>query len=130
MKVVLVVDDDILNRITLNHMLGKNGYEVRLACNGSEALEILATEPIPDAILTDIEMPVMDGRALLHAFRQDERWQNSKIPVIALTAHSLPQDREALLLAGFDALLGKPVEREVLMSTLQSFWPSQSEGTE
>ncbi|MFV0348619.1 MAG: response regulator [Halodesulfovibrio sp.] len=115
-SVALVVDDDMLNRITLNHMLSKAGYTVHLATNGMEAITLLDNGLQADVILTDIEMPVMNGRQLLVALR--ERSGHKHVPVVALTAHSPAMQATAFLTGEFDALVEKPIEKTVLLDTL------------
>lgn len=116
MPVALVVDDDMLNRITVNHMLSKAGYSVHLAAEGLEALALLNDGLEPDVVLTDIEMPVMNGRLLLSALRQ--RDSQKHLPVIALTAHSPSMESATPLAEGFDALVEKPIEKAELLETL------------
>jgi CheY-like chemotaxis protein len=115
-SVALVVDDDMLNRITVNHMLSKAGYSVQLAANGKEAISLLDNGLQPDVILTDIEMPVMNGRQLLAALR--ERSGQRDVPVIALTAHSPSMPSAESTTGSFNALVEKPIEKAELLETL------------
>jgi CheY-like chemotaxis protein len=80
---VLVVDDEPSVRGALRKALTRSGYQVTLAADGREALELVASGPPPDVIVLDLMMPVMTGFEVLSAMRVNERW--AKIPVIVLT---------------------------------------------
>jgi CheY-like chemotaxis protein len=88
----------------------------RLAANGREALEWLAQEPF-DLILMDCQMPEMDGFEATRRIRDQK--STAHIPIIALTANALPEDREACLQAGMDDYLPKPFKPEALRAMLE-----------
>jgi CheY-like chemotaxis protein len=117
MKKILLVDDLALNREMLAARLSKRGFEVILASNGQEALDLVSAQK-PDLILMDMEMPVMDGREATRRLKADKVHQ--KIPVIALTSNSLPGDREMSLEAGCDDYDTKPVDFPRLLEKIQS----------
>jgi two-component system, cell cycle response regulator DivK len=102
---ILLVDDHEDNRVALMMVLQREGYRVLEAENGREAVRV-AREELPDLVLMDLAMPVMDGRAALRALREDPR--TAQIPVVALTAMALSVDRERLRGEGFESLLVKP----------------------
>lgn len=114
-KHILVVDDARDNRILLERMLSLAGAFVDLAPSGPEALR-MAAERVYDAVLMDIQMPEMDGIRTTESLRQDGYTK----PVIALTAHAMPADRERCLSSGFDAFVVKPVRRDFLLATLRA----------
>lgn len=122
MSTVLVVDDDIINRLTLKHMLQKAGHAVILAEQGEVALNLLQSGIQPDIILMDIEMPVLNGRQAVCILKNDPVLQNTiAAPVIALTAHTLASDKKAFLNDGFDAILCKPIDEKELLSMLDVY---------
>jgi CheY-like chemotaxis protein len=120
---VLVVDDNVINRRVAHHQLARLGYRVIEAENGREALTRAATSA-PAAILMDIEMPVMDGYEATRRLRDSER--GVRVPVIALTAHAIAGYRERVIRAGMDDYLTKPLRREELGAALRRFLPAAS----
>ncbi len=116
---ILVVDDNVINRRVAHHQLARLGYRVIEADNGRDALSRAAVSA-PAAILMDIEMPVMDGYEATRRLRDSERG-GARVPVIALTAHAIAGYRERVLRAGMDDYLTKPLRREELDATLRRF---------
>ena len=116
---VLAVEDDALNRAVLFEMLKviAPGLEVTFVVDGVEAIEALKAQDFA-LILTDINMPRMDGKELLSAIRAEV---GEKIPVIAITALAVMGDREKLLTMGFDDYVSKPIDMRVLQTTLERF---------
>jgi two-component system, cell cycle response regulator DivK len=102
---ILLVDDfeDALE--IYSTYLGSYGYRVVMARDGAEALTAAERET-PGIILLDLRMPVMDGTSTLKKLRQDPRFVG--VPVVALTAHALDDERAAALSAGFDLVVSKP----------------------
>jgi two-component system chemotaxis sensor kinase CheA len=103
-KVILVVDDSITTRTLEKSILEAHGYEVRLSVDGRDALSQLRTE-LPDVVVSDIEMPHMDGFELLRAMKEDKRLTN--VPVILVTSRSDTKDRERGMTLGADAYVVK-----------------------
>lgn len=106
---VLLAEDSRVNRKVAGRMLQKLGCSVRAAADGDEALRMLETETF-DIVLMDVQMPGKDGIEVTALLRSPE-WtgRNGDVPVIAMTAHALPGDREKCLAAGMDDYLPKPV---------------------
>lgn len=119
---VLLVDDSLLNQEVVRDMLESAGMRVRLAGNGSEALDTIFQNP-PDCVLMDCQMPVMDGYEATRRLRQDVRFHN--LLIIALTANALPSEREHCQKAGMDGYIAKPVKSEDLFATLASLVPAR-----
>jgi CheY-like chemotaxis protein len=119
---VLVVDDDAEIRQVLTQCLELDGYHVSLACNGQEALEFLKAGPVPDMILLDLMMPVMDGRHFRVEQRKDPAL--AAIPTVILSAE--PQTRHWALLMGAAGYLEKPVGLESLLATVAQHAASTS----
>ncbi len=118
MPTVLVVDDSPVIRRVMCVTLEKNGYEVELAEDGLEAIEILDD---PDSeinvIFADINMPVMDGIAMLKEIRQNEKFQH--LPVVMLTAIGEERNRDIALREGANTILTKPSSSSEIIATLQ-----------
>ena len=104
-RTILLADDHEDNRLALLTVLAREGYRTLGAANGQEAVQV-AREHLPDLILMDLAMPVMDGRAAMQRLRADER--TARIPIVVLTAMALSVDRDRLVAEGFDGLLVKP----------------------
>lgn len=116
---VLLVEDDRLNQLFLRRLLEKLGHTVVVAGNGREAVELHGTHTF-DCILMDIQMPVMSGVEATEAIRRTEaEARGTRIPIIAVTAHTLPGDRQRFLEAGMDECVGKPVLVGKLLQVLQ-----------
>lgn len=105
-KTVLLADDHEDNRTALLLVLERDGYRVLGAENGREAVE-MAREHLPDLVVMDLAMPVMDGREATRLLKEDERTRH--IPVVMLTAMALSIDREQLRGEGFEGVLIKPL---------------------
>ncbi len=116
--VILVVDDEEMQRKMLSKILGALGYAVLEAEDGRVAVE-LARLRRPDLILMDIQLPVMDGLAATRRLKDDP--QTQAIPVIALTALAMAGDRERALAAGCDDYLAKPIMLESLVAKLNEW---------
>jgi len=115
---VLVAEDNTTNRIIAIKMLEKLGHVAEAAGNGREAIDSLRRMPY-DLVLMDCQMPIMDGFEATRVIRDPgSRVRNSRIPIIALTAHALKGDRELCLDAGMDDYLSKPVNPRDLAAAL------------
>lgn len=110
---ILVIDDSPDNQVLLSRMLGSSGANVTVAENGEKALQIVSTNTF-DLILTDIQMPGKDG----YQTTREIRANGFKGPIIALTAHALPEEREKCLEAGCDEHLAKPISRAALIESV------------
>jgi PAS domain S-box-containing protein len=112
---VLLVEDDAVNRIGGRRLLEKLGCSVVEATNGQEAVDAFAREPF-DCVFMDVQMPVMDG---VEATRRIREAGGSTVPIIAMTAYALREDRERFLAAGMDDYVPKPVEAEILREIME-----------
>jgi len=115
---VMVVDDSLTVRKITSRLLNREGYEVVLAKDGVDALEQLI-EVMPDVILSDIEMPRMDGFDLLHNIRSDERLKH--LPVIMITSRTADKHRNYAAEIGADHYLGKPYDEELLLGLVAGY---------
>jgi CheY-like chemotaxis protein len=126
-KTVLVVEDDVRHIFALSSVLEPRGAKLRIARNGREALEALEragreSAAGVDLVLMDIMMPEMDGLTATREIRKRAEWK--KLPVIALTAKAMPDDREKCLEAGANDYVAKPLDVEKLVS-LMRLWVSK-----
>ena len=112
---VLLVEDNAINRELALDLLSQAGIVVGVACDGREALEILARESF-DCVLMDCQMPVMDGYAATRALRQQPHLK--KLPVIAMTANAMVGDREKVLAAGMNDHIAKPIKVDEAFATI------------
>lgn len=99
-------------------MLEKHGYETFLAMNGRDGVNA-ATKQMPDLIIMDLAMPEMDGWTATKIIKDDEK--TSSIPLIALTAHALPGDRQRVMDAGCDEYITKPMDLNDLVEAVK-YW--------
>lgn len=117
---ILLAEDNETNIATFNSYLQACGYRVLLARNGLEAIQ-MTRQHNPDLILMDIQMPEMDGLEAMQRIRSESEWQH--IPIIALTALAMPNDRERCLEAGAVEYLTKPISLKRLMSIVARYIP-------
>lgn len=116
-KHLLIVDDDLRNTFALSAALKKYGFKIEIADNGQMALDKLDEQPDTDLVLMDIMMPVMDGYEAMTALRKDARFEN--LPVIALTAKAMPEDRRKCIDAGASDYLAKPIDMDRLLAVMR-----------
>ena len=113
---ILIVEDNEINIITISGYLQAKGYRLIVAKNGQEAIALTKAH-LPDLILMDIQMPVMDGLEAIQQIRLDPDLVN--IPIIAMTALAMTGDRERCIQAGADEYVTKPVKLKQLTNTIQ-----------
>jgi CheY-like chemotaxis protein len=119
MKKILIAEDNPVNRELLHELLEARGYAVEEAENGQAALQMIA-QSRPDALLLDLNMPVLDGFSTVRKIREDAAI--SSLPVLAVTAYAMRGDREKTLEAGFDGYLSKPINPAALDAELERIW--------
>lgn len=115
MSRILLVEDNEMNRDMLSRRLMKKGFEVVIAVNGQEGLD-MASSQNPDLILLDMSLPVMDGWTAAGHLKSNAATKD--IPVIALTAHAMEEDRDKALNAGCDDYDTKPVDFKRLLGKI------------
>ena len=113
---ILVVEDHPLNRELACELLRRAGMQVVVAENGEEALTQLAQSGPFDGVLMDCQMPVMDGYAATRALRANTEWR--QLPVIAMTASALAEDRDRAFASGMNAHITKPIDVELMLQTM------------
>ena len=124
-NLVLLVDDEFINITLAEALLTRLGLRVRTAATGREAVDAWIVDKKNIAcILMDIQMPEMDGFEAVARIRARETG-GDHVPIIAMTAHALAEDREKCLAAGMDDFISKPLEPDLLSSLLQRYIPGQ-----
>lgn len=120
---ILIIEDDDASRELLMYLLEAAGYATLTAADGGAGLRV-ALESRPDLVLCDLQMPVLNGFEVIRQLHADPQWR--RIPMIAVTAFSMPGDREAVLAAGFDAYMSKPVTPETFVRQVEAYLPPES----
>lgn len=121
---VLVAEDNPVNCLVIEGLLGTLGLEVELVDNGQQAVDALAGTALPDLVLMDLHMPILDGYNATLAIRQREQSSGRpRVPIIALTADAFEDDRQHCLAVGMDDFLTKPVALEALRQALARWLP-------
>jgi signal transduction histidine kinase/ActR/RegA family two-component response regulator len=115
---ILLAEDDNISQTIAVAMLEQNGWQVTAVNNGSEVLDELAEEEY-DLVLMDIQMPNLDGFETTRNIRNHPEERIARIPIIAMTAHAMREDRKRCLAVGMNGYLSKPIETTVLMETIE-----------
>jgi two-component system cell cycle response regulator DivK len=123
---ILVVEDNPLNLKLVRDVLQYAGYDVIEAQSGEEGLRV-AEQDRPDLVLMDLQLPGIDGTETLRRLRQDSLGRD--VPVVAVTAFAMAEDRERASLAGFDGYIEKPISVRDLPGQIEAFLSGASEAT-
>ncbi|MEO0317145.1 MAG: hypothetical protein RL404_822 [Pseudomonadota bacterium] len=121
-KRLLLVDDDIRNIYAMSSLVEELGFDVEVAMNGQQAIDVVEREHTFDIVLMDMMMPIMDGYEATRELKFNRKYER---PVIALTAHAMKGDREKCLQAGADDYLAKPVTQADLVDMLAKWMEPQ-----
>ena len=116
---ILLVEDNPANLELVSYLLEAAGHIVLIAEDGLQGLELARREPLPDLIISDLRMPVMDGFEMLRHLRAEAALNH--IPVIAVTAFSMSGDQTRVMLAGFDGYISKPIVPETFVSEVEAY---------
>ena len=127
MPTILIVEDNELNRDMLTRRLERRGYEMLTAANGAEGLDV-ARRALPNLILMDMSLPVMDGWEATKRLKSAP--ETAAIPILALTAHAMSGDRERALEAGCDEYDTKPVEFPRLVLKIEALLNDKLNGSQ
>jgi polar amino acid transport system substrate-binding protein len=123
---MLLAEDNEINQEVAKEILERWGIELDIAANGAVALQMISSsDSIYDAILMDLQMPVMDGFGATRLIRSDEKYKD--LPIIAMTASALTSDRELCIAAGMNDHVAKPIDVAELFSTLHRWFRPESE---
>ena len=118
---ILLVEDDVRNIFALSSILEPLGAQLAISRNGREALDYLSAHADVDLVLMDLMMPEMDGLTAMRHIRGESRW--AKLPIIALTAKAMADDRRACLDAGANDYIAKPIDVDKLVSLCRVWMP-------
>lgn len=121
-KKILIVEDDPSFSRAINHMIGKEGYDVITASNGLTGLR-MATEDKPDLLILDVMLPGLDGFEICSRLRAEP--QTAKLPIIMLSAKGQDADKTTGLQVGANEYLAKPVDRAVLLEKVTALLAKQ-----
>lgn len=121
MPKILIVEDNEMNRDMLSRRLARHGFEIVLAVDGKQGVEA-ASKEMPDLILMDMSLPVMNGWEATEKVKSNPATKN--IPVIALTAHAMSEDREKCIAAGCNDFDTKPVDLPRLLEKIKALIPA------
>jgi CheY-like chemotaxis protein/two-component sensor histidine kinase len=127
-RCILLVEDDVRNVFAITRVLEPHGARVEIARNGREALAALERNPNIAVVLMDIMMPEMDGLEAMRAIRAQPKLAN--LPIIALTAKAMPDDRQRCLDAGANDYVTKPIDIDKLLSLLRIWMPPRQAGAD
>ena len=125
MPKLLLVEDNEMNRDMLSRRLQRKGYEVVIAVDGQQGVE-MAQSALPDLILMDMSLPILDGWDATRRLKAEENTRG--IPVIALTAHAMAADRDKALEAGCDDYDTKPIELPRLLEKIENQLKKKTSG--
>lgn len=117
---VLIVEDNRDNLELARYLLQAAGHTVLAAMNGAEGLACARQEHL-DLVVSDLQMPLLDGYEMLRAMRADSAIP--RMPMVAVTAFSMPGDSSRALAAGFDGYLSKPIDPETFVQSIEAFLP-------
>jgi two-component system, cell cycle response regulator DivK len=119
---ILIVEDDPASLAFVKYLLGNYGHTILAAEDGEAGLKV-ARESLPDLILSDAEIPKLDGCELARRLKADPALRH--IPLVAVTASAMQADRERIMAAGFDGYIAKPYVPETFVSQVEAYLPSQ-----
>ena len=117
---IVIIEDNLANLELVTYLLQFSGYEVRVARDGGQGVAMVR-DVHPDLVICDLQMPVFDGYQVLAQLRA---WPETLgIPVVAVTAFSMPNDRQKVMTAGFDGYVSKPIEPDSFVERISAFLP-------
>jgi CheY-like chemotaxis protein len=118
--VVLIVEDNEANQVLFGYVLEREGYQVDVAASSAEAIQRLTTR-LPDLILMDLQLGGEDGLALTHRLKADPATE--MIPIVALTALAMVEDRQRAMAAGCAGYISKPINTRIFPAQVLAYLP-------
>jgi CheY-like chemotaxis protein len=125
-ETILIVEDSPLNRKLVEAVLRPHGYRLLIAVDGEEAIE-MATRERPDLILMDIQLPKVSGYDATKTLRSQP--ETAHIPIVALTAHAMADERERAMAAGCDGYITKPIDTRAFPGRVRQYLDSRKGAT-
>ncbi|GAB4550281.1 MAG: response regulator [Rhizobacter sp.] len=122
---ILIIEDNAANQELAQYLLEHSGHHVLLADDGRAGVSTARRE-IPDLIICDLQMPLLDGYGVLEQLKLDAAC--AQIPVVAVTAFSMTGDEQKVRLAGFDGYFSKPIEPQTFVAQIEAFLPPPRSG--
>ena len=123
---ILIIEDDSASLELATYLLESAGHTTWGASDGESGTQVALKES-PDLVICDLQIPRMDGYAVVRALRASSKWR--QVPLIAVTAFSMPGDREKALAAGFDGFMTKPITPETFVQQIESFLPANPQAS-
>lgn len=120
---ILIIEDDPASLELAQYLLDTAGYATLAAIDGGAGLA-LALSARPDLVICDLQMPVMTGYEVVRRLRDGTTWR--RVPLVAVSAFSMPGDRETALAAGFDAYYSKPIVPETFVQDIERLLPPEA----
>ena len=117
---ILLAEDEFINTTLAETLLIRAGFTVVTVANGRDAVEAWQKHSF-DCILMDIQMPEMDGYEAVARIRTLEKRSGTRVPIIAMTAHAMPDDQKRCIQAGMDDYISKPIDSHVLLNLLRKY---------
>jgi len=118
---ILVIEDNRANLDLVRYLLEFRGHEILEADDGERGVA-LAREKMPDLVICDLQMPLLNGYEVVERLRAAP--ETARLVVVALTAFSMPHDRDKVLRAGFDGYLSKPIDPETFIGSIEAYLPA------
>ena len=122
---ILVAEDNPVNRKLATKLIGKFGAHVDAVTTGKEAIRALESTDY-DLILMDVQMPEMDGIDATRLIREKEKEQGGHVPIVAMTAHAMEDDRRLCMMAGMDDYVSKPIKKQQLLEVIEKMLSRRS----
>lgn len=119
---ILVIEDNAANLELVRYLLSFSGYTVLEARDGAQGVA-MALQERPDLVVCDLQMPLLDGYEVLARLRENPA--SAATVIVAVTAFSMPNDRQKVMTAGFDGYLSKPIEPEKFVHQIEAFLPAE-----
>ena len=119
---ILVIEDNAANLELVRYLLSFSGYTVLEARDGAQGVA-MALQERPDLVVCDLQMPLLDGYEVLIRLRENPA--SAATVIVAVTAFSMPNDRQKVMTAGFDGYLSKPIEPENFVGQIEAFLPAE-----
>lgn len=118
LKTILIVEDNLVNQKLITTVLRPHGYRLLTAVDGEEAVRV-ASQELPDLVLMDLQLPKMNGFTATQQIKQQA--ETARIPVVALTAHAMPEQQEMAKKTGFDGYITKPIDTRAFPDLIVEF---------